>query len=339
MSSCPLRILIIRRDNIGDLICTTPLLHALRSKYPHAFIVVLASSYNAEILKGNHDVDEVFIFPKRHQKSEKNPLVRLWKRCSLVQKIRKHRFDHIILANGGWRYARYLGGKQLIGFRERGKSDRQQPDIIVPWEAEHEVLKMGRLGAVLGIEAPMGPMHLFPDSSHQEKEQARLFQLGWNSHQKTVGLHISSRQPEQRWSPESFVALAKKLTIEEKVQLLLFWSPGDAHNRMHPGDDAQAAWILEQLKGCAIFPSPAQNLIELVAGISLVDQIICSDGGALHVAAALQKPIICFFGPSSPQEWHPWKVPYELLQPVSRKVADLSVEEVMDAFYHLNRRI
>ena len=61
----PLHILIIRRDNIGDLLCTTPLIYGLRKKYPEAFIAVLASSYNAEVLRGNSDVDQVFVFPKR----------------------------------------------------------------------------------------------------------------------------------------------------------------------------------------------------------------------------------------------------------------------------------
>ncbi|MBM3273219.1 glycosyltransferase family 9 protein, partial [Candidatus Kaiserbacteria bacterium] len=46
----PRRILVIRRDNIGDLICTTPLLAALRKQWPHAWIGVLANSYNAPIL-------------------------------------------------------------------------------------------------------------------------------------------------------------------------------------------------------------------------------------------------------------------------------------------------
>ena len=53
------RILVIRRDNIGDLLCTTPLLHGLRRQFPQAYIAVL---------DGNPDVDEVFVFLKRQQK-------------------------------------------------------------------------------------------------------------------------------------------------------------------------------------------------------------------------------------------------------------------------------
>jgi len=56
------KILVVRRDNIGDLVCTTPLLHGLRKKYPEAYIAVLASSYNVQVLDRNPDVDEVFVF-------------------------------------------------------------------------------------------------------------------------------------------------------------------------------------------------------------------------------------------------------------------------------------
>jgi ADP-heptose:LPS heptosyltransferase len=333
----PLRILIIRRDNIGDLLCTTPLLHGLRKKYPEAFIAVLASSYNAEVLHGNPDVDTVFIFPKRHEKkSAAYFFSRLWKRWLLVREIRKSHFDHIILANGGWRYARRLGGKQTIGFREHHQPNHCQPDVIVPLEHEgkedHEVSKMARLGAVLGVTEAMGPLHLFPDQEELHRQHKRLLKLGWDPSRPTVALHLSSRQPHQRWPKESFVALAQELSQKKSMQLFLFWSPGENDNRMHPGDDEKARWILKQLEHDPIFPCPTKNLRELIAAVSLVDQMICSDGGAMHIAAALQKPVLCFFGASNIQEWHPWNVPYQVLQPASKCVADITIEEVMKYF-------
>ena len=57
-------ILIIRRDNIGDLVCTTPLIAALRKRYSKASIGVLANSYNAPVLDGNSDVDDLYAYSK-----------------------------------------------------------------------------------------------------------------------------------------------------------------------------------------------------------------------------------------------------------------------------------
>jgi ADP-heptose:LPS heptosyltransferase len=104
---------------------------------------------------------------------------------------------------------------------------------------------------------------------------------------------------------------------------------------MHPGDDEKAARILAQLQGRSIYPCPTKSITELIAAISLVDQVICSDGGAMHVAAALGKPILCFFGPTPVKEWHPWGVPYIVLQPPSKEVQSISVDEALKAYGQL----
>lgn len=338
----PLQILVIRRDNIGDLICTTPLLHGMRRKYPDARISVLASSYNVNVLDENPDVDEVFVFLKKNQKSHGyGRLGMLWNRCRLLRTIRKRRFDHIILANGGWRYAHTLGGKQLIGFREPGEPAHRQPDVLAPDHnglEEHEVSKMGRLGALLGIEETLGGTKLFPDAALVVRESKRLKALGWNPEKTSMALHLSSRNPLQRWSEESFIELAKALTTSGDNQILLFWSPGAEDDAMHPGDDEKADRILTRLHGLPVFSCPTATIKELVAAVSLADQMICSDGGAMHVAAAMNKPIVCFFGTSFVPEWHPWGVPYIALQKSSRSVADITVEETLAAFAELQKK-
>jgi ADP-heptose:LPS heptosyltransferase len=81
------------------------------------------------------------------------------------------------------------------------------------------------------------------------------------------------------------------------------------------------------------------ELPELVAGLSLANAVVCSDGGAMHIAAGLGKPIVCFFGNSSAERWHPWGVPYELLQKPSQDVADISVDEAYSAYVRLLERL
>ncbi|HNI74563.1 MAG TPA: hypothetical protein PLX65_13740, partial [Accumulibacter sp.] len=72
----PRSILVIRRDNIGDLLCTTPLFHALRRHYPESRIVALVNSYNAPALQGNTDVDQVLVYEKaKHRAPDRS----LWR--------------------------------------------------------------------------------------------------------------------------------------------------------------------------------------------------------------------------------------------------------------------
>ena len=58
----------------------------------------------------------------------------------------------------------------------------------------------------------------------------------------------------------------------------------------------------------------------------------------MHVAAGLGKPLVCFFGNSSAERWHPWGGPYELLQNQSRDVAEISVDATADPFSRLMKR-
>jgi hypothetical protein len=60
----PEKILVIRRDNIGDLVCTTPLIHALRTRFPKARLDLLVNSYNAPLLVGHPDVDHLYVYTK-----------------------------------------------------------------------------------------------------------------------------------------------------------------------------------------------------------------------------------------------------------------------------------
>ena len=346
MDSSPLRILVIRRDNIGDLICTTPLLHALRHHFPEASLSVLVSSYNVAVLDGNRDVDEVFVFLKRHQKSHGyGVLAMLWHRWQLVRTLRKRKFDYILLANGGWRYARHLGGKKMIGFRERDQPDSRQPDVIVPLEKggiyDQEVSKLAHLGAALGIprEKALGPTRLFPDQKLVAQQRQQLIDAGWDPTRFTIALHISARHVERLWPEEFLTAFAKVMIENFSAQILLLWSPGAESNRMHPGDDEKAQRLLQQFPDKPLFPCPTADIPSLVAAVALADQMVCSDGGAMHVAAALQKPILAFFGTSSIETWHPWAVPYVALRHPSKLVSSISLEEALTAFEKLQEKL
>ena len=90
-----------------------------------------------------------------------------------------------------------------------------------------------------------------------------------------------------------------------------------------------------ELRSLPLLPVPTPDLSELVAGLSLCDRVLCSDGGAMHLAAALGKPIVCLFGRSDAARWHPWGVPHALLQPASRDVRDIGVADVLDALERL----
>lgn len=322
----PRRILVIRRDNIGDLICTTPLLAALRRQWPAAWIGVLANRYNAPILAENSDIDDFFAYEKaKHRASGKRRLT-VWRETAmLLWRLRRMQLDAVLCASpGAHRFARLLAPRRII------EADRSG--------GGHEVAITARLLPPLGVTEMLGPLVLHADTARQASIRAAI-DLPQNG-ERCLAVHISARKPKQRWPIDRHAELIRRvLATGLASRVLLFWAPGAANDPFHPGDDDKAAQLVSQLDDLRVTPVATRELPELVAGLSLADVVVCSDGGAMHIAAALGKPILCFFGNSAAERWHPWGVPYELMQPASHDVADISVDEAYSVFERLMERI
>ena len=328
-----MNILVIRTDNIGDLVCTTPLLARLRQDYPEAWIGVLANSYSAPALIGHPAVDEVIVYHKaKHLEEGSSALGSYVQRLKTVLRLRQRRIDLVLIpAVAGQasarRFARWLGAKDLIANDDTG--------------ALHEVEKVFALLRSLPgrrVDQPIPPCQVMPDAVRVEALCEKLALPADSGGRLRVGLHISARKPSQRWPAGRFIEFAHRLATHCPVDFLLFWSPGDENDPRHPGDDRKAAEILQGVSDLSVHAVPTSTLPELIAGLSLCDFMVQSDGGAMHLAAALGKPIVCFFGHSDARRWHPWGVPYELLQPKNEDVATLTATDVFDAFLRLQAK-
>ena len=340
MNKVPLKFLMIRRDNIGDLVCTTPLFTALRAHYPNAEICALVNSYNAPVLENHPEIDAVYVYTKaKHRTATERLLGVYWRRLQLFLALRRKHFDYAILAAPhcvprALKLARMARPRHIIGFIDT----RNRPaaiDIAIPYGPPapiHETEDIFRLLAPLGITEKPQQLRVYPDPAQLKKVAAAL---GHSHRRQRIGIHISARKPSQRWPSQNVVELIRILHERHQVVFALFWSPGEPDNPLHPGDDDKARQIIDQVTGLPVTAMPTNTLNELIAGISMCDAVICSDGGAMHLAAGLEKPILCFFGKSDSTRWHPWGVPYALLQPPSLNVADIDTNQAAAAFTHL----
>lgn len=332
------RFLVIRRDNIGDLVCTLPLIAALRESHPQAYIASLVNSYNRGILDGNPDIDEIFVYTKaKHRGPGKSLLGVIADRIGMLLKLRSRGIDVAILAAPGFqprslRLARLAGAGKVLGFVER--QGQGSIEIPLPSAEEgqlHEVEAVFRLGAPLGIHGEPPRAAIVANRSLLAAIESRIGAALPARRGPVVGIHISARKPSQRWPAERFAELARTLMTACDARVLLFWSPGDASNALHPGDDDKANRIIGTCGDTALLAVPTERLEDLVAGLAACDLVVCADGGAMHMAAALQKSLVCLFGDSSAVRWHPWRTRYELLQAKSRDVADIEVPKVVSA--------
>jgi len=148
---------------------------------------------------------------------------------------------------------------------------------------------------------------------------------------------VSARKPSQRWPEARFAEAMRALHEDTGARVRLFWSPGAQDDPRHPGDDDKAARLVALAGGVPVKAVRTTTLPALAKGLAACDAFVGADGGAMHVAAALGKPVVALFGDSDATLWRPWGVPQRVLQPASRDVADVSVEEVRAAFRDLAR--
>lgn len=317
------RILIIRRDNIGDLVCTLPLIRRLREQYPQAWIGALVTRYNAEVLHQHPDLDAVFTYTKaKHLAAGESAFGAMWARLRQLWQLRREKLDLVLLPAGGdqasaRRMAKLLGAGRVLA----------QDDCPPDETARHEVERTARLLRTLDLPADdMPAARILPHADLLAAAQAKL------GAGPVLGLHISARKPTQRWPAERFVELIQQLHgADPTLRFALFWAPGASDNPLHPGDDAKAQQIVDACAGLPLTPMPTQQLSELIAGLAACHRIVCSDGGHMHLAAALGKPIVCLFGKSDAARWHPWGVPCRLIQPASQDVGEVGTNEVLAA--------
>ena len=342
------RILVIRRDNIGDLICTTPMIRQLRERFPGARIDALVNSYNRPVLDHNPDLDHVYEYTKgKHRRPGQHLLGVYWAKLRLFMTLYAQHYDLAVLPGSGYgargvRFARLIGARDVLGFFEDERQTSTGLTLAVdvrPLGQAHEVEYAGFLLKSLGIESKprQAVIALTPDERRWAEETAGLSREALS--RGVIGVHISARKPSNRWPEEAFVKLIRELWLTESKPIMLFWAPGSSNDTRHPGDDEMAARIVSACPDVPLIAFATQNLRELIAGISLCETYICSDGGAMHIAAALQKPVVCFFGKSDAWQWCPWGVPHRLLQPDSFQANCIAVEDVVAAYSDLRRSI
>ena len=92
-----MKILIIKRDKIGDLLLTTPMLSHLRRSLPDAEIHLLANDYNAWVVADNPDIDRLWVYD-RAKIGKQIRLKAVIKQIWLELRLRLEHFDVAIVA-------------------------------------------------------------------------------------------------------------------------------------------------------------------------------------------------------------------------------------------------
>jgi len=329
------KIIFLRRDNIGDLICTTPAIRATREAYPDAKIGVLINTYNVDAILNNPDIDEMYVYEKTKHSPGKNKMTVWWNNFKVLRKIRKERYD-VAIGCGSYsptleRHTFLTGAKLRIGYRKKTAMNFfYNNPVLPPSDAGHEVVRTFHLLKTLKIAGQPDELILFPDHLECEKFQAFTQKMVKDHNKPILAISISARIERHKWPLEKFIDLIKKLILRADANILLLWAPGSKDNPSFPGDEESADYITRNVASDMLLAYPTQTLKSLIAALALSDVVVTLDTGSLHLSAALKKPTVALMTKKNTLSWHPWRTK-SIIVTAENRVEEIPVDSVLEA--------
>ena len=303
------KILLVRLRLIGDVVLTTPLIRALRRRYPAARLTYVVEAGAAQVVRGNRNLTDVVVVPRRRG------FARVRDDIALARRLRGERFDVAIDLHGGPRAAWLAwssGAPIRIGYRMTGRSWMYTHVVARPRDEAPRltVVNQWDLLAPLGLEPPdpvLDPLEMEADATAAGSVDRRLHAGGITAGHPVVVIHVSAGNPFRRWPPESFEALVIALARRDPTRRILLTSgPSDAKAAREIAGRARAT--LGPLAG-AVPEIGEFDLAELRALVARAAVYIGGDSGPLHIAGTTDTPIVALFGPTLAERSMPWRDP------------------------------
>ena len=282
MKKDPENILVIRLSSIGDILLTTPLIRLLRRRFPNARIDYLVKEQFAALLRTSPYIDELYTLDTRQGHSA---LKRLYR--SLL----KSGYDLVVDVHNNFRsaYLRRLRGARVVKLRKY----KLQRFVLVKfgWNFYSSVRPVHQryidTVAGFGIHDDRLGLEFFPDPEAQRRVDDLLKQKGWNAGKATIAIVPGASKETKRWPVERFDKAAQQLGAEFDAQILLL---GDTR-------DARLTDILRQSLGNAAIDFAGKlDIMESACALNRAHLALTNDSGLMHMAAALDKPVVSIFG-------------------------------------------
>jgi lipopolysaccharide heptosyltransferase II len=304
-----MNILLVRLRLIGDVVFTTPIVRALRRRYPDAQLTYLVEAAAAPVLQQNPHLSDLIVISRRRG------LRRALDDLAIARDLRRRRFDLTIDLHGGPRAAWLTwasGARRRIGYAMPGRTwlytdaVRRAPDLTPRHCVENQWDLLGPLG--IGAPNPIDDaVEMAPDTVADERIATRLRALGITSAHPLVVLHVSAGNPFRRWPEASFAALTSLLVGRDRSRRVIIVSgPSDAPAARRVITEARR--LLGPLAG-AVPEIGDLDLRELHALTARAAVYIGGDSGPAHIAATTRTPVVELLGPTLPGRSRPWRDP------------------------------
>lgn len=320
-----MKILLVRNDNIGDVILTTPLFEAIKQKYPDAYLAVLCAGYSKEPLIDSPFIDKLYIYEKSKHHKGLVKKVKCWLgQIKMILDIQKEKYDFAIgirssfsrsnadLVLASFAKNRVIrlpkNGKKPFGFNHFIEND-----II----NKHEVECSFDCLDPLGIKNNNNKPYIFIPQDIKNSVLEKITELNIK---EFIAFHITARIEPDKWDVQKWLSLADMLC--NKIPIIITAAPNS--------EEAKTAKEFCKTKNNIFFvDTPSLKYLAFLIKISKL--YIAVNGGAMHLGAAMGTPLLALLGDFNLNEWHPYGCEYRYLQPKSFFCNDIATKDVYNS--------
>jgi heptosyltransferase-2 len=284
-------ILMIKPGAIGDLLQMTPVIRALKGRYPQAGISLLVGSQaSAELFQHNACVRETIVFEKAGAHKSFRSLLKLW------QLLRRNKYDLVINFQRSNLKTWFLASaafpcRVLVYHKTRA-------------ENVHAVVNYLETLAPLGIRARDTELELMPGALDRVFAQNIVRSLG-NEERPLIALNPGASHQVNRWGTDRFAALADMLTKELRARVIIIGGTDDI---------PLAEEIASKTASKPLIMTGKASLLQAGALLEHCDVLVSGDTGPMHLAAAVGTRVVALFGAADPARTGPVGSGHRLIQ-------------------------
>lgn len=295
-----LRTLVISPNWIGDAVMAQPLLQLLKAAHPERAIDVLAPPAVSPVWRQMAEVAEVLETPFRHGALQ---LKERWKYARL---LRQRGYAEAYVLPNTIKYALipWLAGiPQRVGYKGESRyglinlmhHDETPPRPMVAFYAALGAPVLAQQTAAMRAALPKPRMQV-----GAAQREAVCAKLGIDAARPVLALAPGAEfGGAKRWPASHFAALARAVLAQQPaMQVILLGSPKDKE---------ACSEVAQQLTGAQVFNlAGVTSLAEANALIAISSAVVANDSGLLHIASALNRPVVALYGPTDPDHAPPF---------------------------------
>ncbi|MDQ6679791.1 MAG: glycosyltransferase family 9 protein [Pseudomonadota bacterium] len=332
------RILVVCTRQIGDVLLTTPLIDAAKTRWPAAQIDVLGFTGTLAMLRGNPQIGALIEVPSGSGWRQSMALIRrLWRRYDLALIAQYSDRAHLYGAVAARRRSGQVPAQRYTSWWKRLLLEHA---VEVGEERTHAVLE--KLELLAPWAAPLREVRVRPPVAHELPDD-----IARRLHERFVVIHVPTLVRYKQWPIPHHIALVQGLLVDG-FQVVLSGGPSAADRlrtaevvrgvgaarRVGAEHEISAARRVSTEQTVDVAQGPGRidddqlldtaGMLDLGQLVSLLRRAVLyigPDTSITHLAAACETPLIALYGPVDPRIFGPWPQGHAPVQPYVKRAS------------------